>query len=107
PAPALRTAQRAVGASIVAAPPKAWRTTIASGCIAIKLRPVSSSVSPLVVDDDDAAMLIASADRRLAASSNDVRVRVDASKNRLITVRPRRLVSFLIGSSASDQYRSP
>ena len=55
----------------------------------------------------DAEMLIASADRRFAASSNDVRVRVELSKNRLITVRPRSVVSFLIGSSASAQKRSP
>ena len=65
------------------------------------------SVSPFAVDDDDPEMLIASADKRLAASSKLVRVRVEFSKNRLMTVRPRRLVSFLIGSSASDQYRSP
>ena len=50
---------------------------------------MSSSVSPFVVDDDEPEMLIASADSRFAASSNDVRVRVEFSKNRLITVRPR------------------
>ena len=64
---------------------------------------MSSSVSPFVVDDDEPEMLIASADSRFAASSNDVRVRVEFSKNRLITVRPRSDVSFLIGSSASAQ----
>ena len=52
-------------------------------------------------------MLIASADSRLAASSNDVRVRVEFSKNRLITVRPRSDASFLIGSSPIGQNRSP
>ena len=66
-------------ASIAAAPPNAWRTTIASGCIACRLRAVSSSVSPFVVEDDEAAMLIASAESRFAASSNDVRVRVELS----------------------------
>jgi hypothetical protein len=35
-----------------------------------------------------------SADSRLAASSNDVRVRVESSKNRLTTVRPRSVGSF-------------
>ena len=55
------------------------------------------------IDDAELEMLIASADSRLAASSNEVRVRVDASKNRLITVRPRSEVSFLIGSCASAQ----
>ena len=96
-------AQREVRASIAAAPPNAWRTTTASGCIASRFLPVSSSVSPFVVDDADAEMLIASADSRLAASSNDVRVRVDDSNITIITVRPRSDVSFLIGSSASAQ----
>ena len=62
--------------------------------------PVSSSVSPLVVDDAEPEMLIASADSRFAASSNDVRVRVEFSKNRLITVRPRsdrQLLDRLVG----------
>ena len=40
-----------------------------------------------------------SADSRLAAASNEIRVRVESSKNRLTTVRPRRVGSFLIGRS--------
>ena len=41
-----------------------------------------------------------SADSRLAAASNEIRVRVESSKNRLTTVRPRSVGSFLIGRSA-------
>ena len=37
-----------------------------------------------------------SADSRLAATSKEVRVRVESSKNRLTTVRPRRVGSFLM-----------
>src|SRR5450432_2969184 len=96
-------AERDVRASIAAAPPYAWRTTTASGDIASRLRPMSSSDSPLVVEDDEPEILIASADNRFAASSNDVRVRVEFSNITIITVRPRSEVSFLIGSSASAQ----
>src|SRR5262245_22714033 len=41
-------------------------------------------------------MLTASADRRFAASSKEVRVRVEASKKRLMTVLPRRAGTFFI-----------
>ena len=40
---------------------------------------------------------------RLAAASNEIRVRVESSKKRLTTVRPRRVGSFLIGRSARDR----
>ena len=62
---------------------------------------------PCVVDDAEPEMLTASADSRLAAISNDVRVRVDGSKNRLITVLPRSVGTFLIGRSAISTKRSP
>ena len=48
-----------------------------------------------------AAKLITSADSRLAAASKEIRVRVESSKKRLTTVRPRSVGSFLIGRSAS------
>ena len=51
-------------------------------------------------------MLTASADRRFAAISNDVRVRVDGSRNRLMTVFPRSVGTFLIGRSAISRNRS-
>jgi len=42
-------------------------------------------------------MLRMSAESRLAASSNDVRVRVDGSRKKRTTVRPRRAGTFLMG----------
>ena len=43
------------------------------------VRTVSTSDSPLVTDDVAAAMFTTSADRFFAATSNETRVRVDAS----------------------------
>ena len=70
--------------------------TMQSGAIASRFRAVSSSVSPLVTLEVETLTLTASADRRLAAISKDVRVRVDGSKKRLMTVRPRSAGTFLI-----------
>ncbi len=69
--------------------------TIASGAIASRLRAVSMSVSPFVTEEVEADMLIESADSRLAAISNEVRVRVEGSKKKLITVLPRSVGTFL------------
>ena len=55
---------------------------------------VSISVSPFFTLDDPTAMFITSAPSRFPASSNDDWVRVDASKKRLIWVRPRRVERF-------------
>ena len=66
-----------------------------SGAMASRLSAVSSSVSPLLTLDDETLIFTASAERRFAASSNDVRVRVEDSKNRLMTVLPRRAGTFL------------
>ena len=52
---------------------------IASGRMASRFRAVSARVSPFCALDVDAEMLMVSADSRLAAISNDVRVRVEAS----------------------------
>src|SRR5258708_4447830 len=57
---------------------------------------MSTSDSPLLTEDVEAEMLTASAERRFAAISNEVRVRVEASKNRFMTVLPRRAGTFLI-----------
>ena len=67
-----------------------------SGDIASRLRTVSTSVSPLVTLEVAVAMLSVSALRRFSAISNDVRVRVLGSKNRLTTVRPRSVGTFLM-----------
>ena len=65
-----------------------WRTTKASLSIASSVARVSSSDSPLLVDELATSKLTTRAPRRRAASSKLVRVRVDASKNRLTMVRP-------------------
>jgi hypothetical protein len=70
--------------------------TMKSGDIASRLRAVSSSVSPFVTLEDEELMLMVSAERRLAAISKEVRVRVEGSKKRLMTVRPRSAGTFLI-----------
>src|SRR5262245_43640580 len=69
---------------------------IASGAIACRLRAVSASVSPLVTEEAEAEMLIVSADNRLPAISKDVRVRVEGSKKKLMTVFHRRVGTFFI-----------
>ena len=48
------------------------------------------------VDEPFAEKVMTSADRRLAAASKEVRVRVESSKNRLTTVRPRSAGRVLI-----------
>ena len=55
---------------------------------------VSISVSPLRIDEELTDMFITSAPNRLPASSNEACVRVEASKNKLIWVRPRKLARF-------------
>src|SRR5918993_1737955 len=70
--------------------------TIMSGAMASMLRTVSSSDSPLVTLEVAVAMLRVSALSRFSAISNEVRVRVLGSKNRLTTVRPRRVGTFLM-----------
>jgi hypothetical protein len=62
-----------------AAPEWWWRMTTTSGCIASSVSTVSLSDSPLLTLELDAVMFTTSAERRLPASSNDVRVRVEAS----------------------------
>ena len=64
------------------APEAECRITMASGRIAARVFSVSSNDSPLSALDPWALMLIVSAPKRLAAISNEVRVRVEDSKNR-------------------------
>ena len=72
--------------------------TIASARSASRFRTVSSSVSPLVTLDVCGLTLTTSAPSLLPATSNDVRVRVEASKNRLTTVRPSKTRAFFTSS---------
>src|ERR1039457_2627386 len=67
---------------------------MASGRIAPSVFSVSTSDSPLLTLDPDAVIDTASAPRRLAAISKLVRVRVEASKNRLTIILPRSVSSF-------------
>src|SRR6478736_5704200 len=72
-----------------------------SACIAERFATVSSSDSPFVCDDTAMFRLMTSAERRFAAISNVVRVRVEGSKNRLKTLFPRRIGTFLTSRSVT------
>ena len=63
---------------------------------------VSFSDSPLSTLEPEALTLMVSADSRLAASSNELEVRVDDSKKRLTTVRPRSVGTFLTSRCITD-----
>src|SRR5688572_24635919 len=76
------------------APLAACLTMNMSACIAARFATVSSTVSPLVCEEMLIARLMTSADRRFAAISNVVRVRVEGSKKRLNTAFPRRSGTF-------------
>ena len=74
--------------------------------MAFSVTAVSISVSPLRIDEDDTDMFMTSAPSRFPASSNEDWVRVEASKNRLIWVRPRNEVRFLSTWRLSSTYSS-
>ena len=63
--------------------------------MAFKVIAVSINVSPFCIEDEATLMFITSAPSRLPASSNELCVRVEASKNRLMSVRPRSTSRFL------------
>ena len=107
PSPALTTLERTqpLLASRCGAPEAPCRMTTASAPIASRVSAVSLRLSPLETLEPLAEKLMTSADSRLAAASNEIRVRVESSKNRLTTVRPRSVGSFLIGRSARDRAR--
>ena len=116
PSPALMIGDLQIRASRCAAPDDGWRSTIMLGPIASMLRAVSMSVSPLTTLELAIATPSVSALSRFSAISNEVRVRVDGSKNRLTTVRPRSAGTFLIGplrdllhrlGGVEDERRSP
>ena len=81
------------------APDSLCRTTNRSAAMADRLAMVSSSDSPLLAELRAMSRLITSADRRLAAISNVVRVRVLFSKNRLNTLLPRSRGTFFTSRS--------
>ncbi len=65
-----------------------------SGRMAFRVIAVSISVSPFFTELVATDMFMTSAPRRFPASSNEDWVRVEASKNRLIKVRPERVSFF-------------
>ena len=95
PSPALTTLPRIQVASRCGAPEALCRQTTPSAPIASSVSAVSLRLSPLETLEPLAEKLITSADSRLAATSKLVRVRVESSKKRLTTVRPRSVGSFL------------
>ena len=64
---------------------------------------VSTSDSPFETLEADAVIETASAPRRLAAISKLVRVRVEASKNRLTIIWPRKLIGFSWNQSGAAE----
>ena len=115
PSPALTTAAsiQPEAARRAGAPEAGWRMTTASALMASRVCAVSFRDSPLETEEPFAAKLMTSADSRFAAASNEMRVRVESSKKRFTTVRPRSAGSFLISrsptaaiSSATSRRRS-
>ncbi len=96
PSPAFTIRARQIRDKRWHAPADGWRSTIMLGDIASKFIAVSTSVSPLTTLEVAMATLRVSALRRFSAISNEVRVRVLGSKNRLMTVRPRSVGTFLM-----------
>ena len=99
PSPALSTLPRTQCASRCGAPEARCRITTASAPIASRVSAVSLRLSPLETLEPRAEKLMTSADRRLAAASKEMRVRVESSKKRFTTVRPRSVGSFLTDRS--------
>ncbi|BAS18210.1 hypothetical protein AHiyo8_65130 [Arthrobacter sp. Hiyo8] len=99
--PALMTAAsiQSVAARRCGAPEAQWRMTTASAPMAARVCAVSLRDSPFETEEPLAAKLMTSADSRFAAASKEMRVRVESSKKRLTTVRPRRAGSFLTSLS--------
>lgn len=79
PSPALTTDPSTQFANRCGAPEAGCRTTTASAPIAWRVSAVSFRLSPLVTLEPLAEKLITSALSRLAAASNEIRVRVESS----------------------------
>ena len=99
PSPALITFEAMRCPRNCAAPDAPWRITTMSMRIASRFLAVSTSVSPFDTDEPEAATFTVSAERRFSANSKEMRVRVEASKNRLTMVLPRSAGTFLMGRS--------
>ena len=102
PSPALMTFDRIRWPRNWAAPEAPWRITTMSMRIASRLRAVSTRVSPLLTELPALATLTVSALSRFSANSNEIRVRVEASKKRLTMVLPRSAGTFLMARSLTS-----
>src|SRR5438132_3725002 len=89
PSPALITLARTARATSRGAPAAGCRTTSASAPMASRLRTVSSSDSPLATLEASFWKESTSAPSERAATSKELRVRVECSKKRVMMVRPR------------------
>lgn len=96
PSPAFTTpaSTQPLSASTRGAPEAGWRITMPSAPMAARVCAVSFRDSPFETLEPFAAKLMTSALRRFAAASNEIRVRVESSKNRLTTVMPRSVGSL-------------
>ena len=104
PSPALMTCTCGATCSAIkcGAPDSLWRTTKISAAIALRLAMVSSNDSPLLAEERAMSRLNTSADKRVAAISKVVRVRVLFSKNRLNTLLPRNSGTFFTSRSLTE-----
>src|ERR1700689_2829005 len=84
------------------APADGCRMMKASTPMAATVSTVSRSDSPFLSDDEATAKERTSADKRLAAVSNENRVRVDSSAQSVTTVRPRRAGTLGMGRLATS-----
>src|SRR6266511_597814 len=84
-------------ASVCGAPEAECRITTQSAAIASSVFAVSIRVSPFDTLLVESETLTTSAESRFPAISNEVRVRVEGSKKRLMIVLPRNVGTFLIG----------
>src|SRR5438309_2743443 len=91
PSPALITLARTARDTARGAPAAGWRTTSTSAPIASRLRTVSCKDSPLLTLEASFWKLSTSAPSACAATSKELRVRVDASKKSVTTIRPGRI----------------
>ena len=99
PSPALMTWVFSVRARKCAAPAALCRMTMKSALSASRFLAVSLSVSPFFNEEASAVKLTMSAESLCWASSKLMRVRVEGSMNKLITVLPRSAGTFLMARS--------
>src|SRR4051812_1991754 len=102
PSPALITLERMRCPRNCAAPDAPCRITTMSIRMASRFLAVSTRVSPLLTDEPATATFTVSAESRFSANSNEIRVRVEASKNRLTMVFPRSAGTFLMARSLTS-----